>query len=108
MLGWLSDARSRASVSNCLSCRDPGANCVGSTFIATSRSSRWSLARYTSPMPPAPMPDRISYGPSRVPGSRCTCLSSDAEQRHSVGQVYEHRFGLGPLDLQRLEQQLEE
>ena len=27
-----------------------------------------SVARYTSPMPPAPMRPVISYGPSRVPG----------------------------------------
>ena len=38
------------------------------TLMATSRLSRGSRARYTSPMPPAPMKATISYGPSVVPG----------------------------------------
>src|SRR6185436_17388208 len=38
--------------------------------MATSRPSRVSRARYTSPMPPAPRGATISYGPSRVPGVR--------------------------------------
>ncbi len=42
----------------------------GRTLIATSRFSRGSFARYTSPIPPAPTVERISYGPSRVPGER--------------------------------------
>src|SRR6202034_2169000 len=42
--------------------------CAGRTLIATSRSSRVSRARYTSPIPPAPSKDWISYGPSFVPG----------------------------------------
>ena len=36
------------------------ARCGGSTLIATSRPSRVSRARYTSPMPPAPSGERIS------------------------------------------------
>ena len=36
-------------------------------LMATSRRIRGSVARYTSPMPPAPMGSRISYGPSLVP-----------------------------------------
>ena len=43
------------------------ANGSGRTLIATSRCSFVSLARYTSPMPPAPMAPTISYGPRRVP-----------------------------------------
>jgi len=35
--------------------------------MATSRPSRVSRARYTSPMPPAPAGERISYGPSLLP-----------------------------------------
>ncbi len=35
--------------------------------MATSRPSFESRARYTSPIPPAPRGDRISYGPRRVP-----------------------------------------
>ena len=36
--------------------------------MATSRPSALSRARYTSPMPPAPSADRISYDPSLSPG----------------------------------------
>jgi len=39
-------------------------------LTATSRLSRVSIARYTSPMPPAPSRPMISYGPRRVPGGR--------------------------------------
>lgn len=35
--------------------------------MATVRWSRVSRARYTSPVPPAPSGDWISYGPSFVP-----------------------------------------
>src|SRR5713226_4431136 len=42
-------------------------NCAAETLMATSRFKRGSLARYTSPMPPAPMGPRISYGPSLSP-----------------------------------------
>jgi hypothetical protein len=39
-------------------------------LIATVRSRRVSRARYTSPMPPAPSGETISYGPSLVPEAR--------------------------------------
>src|ERR1022692_3183617 len=35
--------------------------------MATSRPSRPSLARYTTPIPPSPMGARISYGPRVSP-----------------------------------------
>src|ERR1019366_3984946 len=38
--------------------------------MATCRPSLVSLARYTSPIPPAPMAERISYGPSLSPDER--------------------------------------
>ena len=38
------------------------------TLIAASRGSRVSRARYTSPMPPAPMVSTITYAPRRVFG----------------------------------------
>src|SRR5687768_5983134 len=38
--------------------------------MATSRFNRVSRARNTSPMPPAPMGTRISYGPMREPEDR--------------------------------------
>ncbi len=34
--------------------------CAGRTFTATSRPRRVSFARYTSPIPPAPIGERIS------------------------------------------------
>src|SRR5215208_5269446 len=39
-------------------------------LMATNRFRRVSRAFQTSPMPPAPRWERISYGPSRVPGAR--------------------------------------
>ena len=39
----------------------------GSVLIATSRPRRVSRARYTSPIPPAPMRAAITYEPRRVP-----------------------------------------
>ena len=42
----------------------------GRTLMATSRSRRVSCARYTSPIPPAPSGERISYCPRIVPGVR--------------------------------------
>src|SRR4030095_17086184 len=52
--------------------------------IATSRPSRGSRARYTSPIPPAPRAETISYGPRRAPGMRATGIAVDyidGEQR---------------------------
>ena len=46
------------------------ANTSGRIFSATSRPSRVSRARYTSPMPPTPIWAWTSYGPRRVPGER--------------------------------------
>ena len=51
-----------------------GGEDVGRTFSATSRFSFVSRARYTSPMPPAPSGERISYGPRRVPAVRAKQL----------------------------------
>ena len=67
MLGWLSEdiafaSRSKRSLASGFS--DMWA---GRTLIATVRSRRVSRPRYTSPMPPAPSGDWISYGPSLVP-----------------------------------------
>src|SRR5437016_832529 len=61
MCGWFSAATARASRSK----RSP--NWAEETLIATIRSRRVSLARYTSPIPPAPICVRISYGPRRAP-----------------------------------------
>ncbi len=67
MFGWFSAAnRARflfETPQPVISC----ASASGSTLIATSRPSRVSRARYTSPIPPAPASDNISYGPSLAP-----------------------------------------
>src|SRR5262250_2907907 len=42
-------------------------NCAGRILMATLRSNRVSLARYTSPIPPAPRAATISYGPNFAP-----------------------------------------
>ena len=63
------------------------ANASGRTLIATSRSSRVSRARYTSPMPPAPRAETISYGPKRAPGMRATGIAVDymgGKQRNEI------------------------
>src|SRR5205807_6194661 len=69
MLGCCSPEMDLASCSKRV-CRsefeDRGA---GRTLIATVRCSLVSRARYTSPMPPAPRSDWISYGPNLVPGT---------------------------------------
>src|SRR5450432_991613 len=44
--------------------------CPARILTATVRSNRVSSARYTSPIPPAPSGDWISYGPSFVPAVR--------------------------------------
>ena len=67
MCGWLSceivfASRSNRSL-NCASSRKPG----GRILMATLRSSRVSRAFQTSPIPPAPTRETISYGPRRVP-----------------------------------------
>ena len=52
--GWLSAASSRASRSKRARRSASPATSAGSTLIATARPSFVSVARYTSPMPPAP------------------------------------------------------
>src|SRR5580704_16158017 len=61
-------------------------NCAADTLMATSRLSRGSLARYTSPTPPAPINATMSYGPNRVPAERGISLIqlSVLDQRASV------------------------
>lgn len=54
MFGWLSAAAARASCSKRATRMGSVATAAGNTFTATSRPSRVSRARYTSPMPPAP------------------------------------------------------
>src|SRR6266852_219132 len=70
MFGWLRLEIARASRSKRSRSCGLLERCSGRTLTATMRSSRVSLARYTSPIPPAPIEEMISYGPSRVEGWR--------------------------------------
>src|SRR5262245_66596078 len=70
MLGWFSAASVRASRWNRAVRSASRANTSGRILIATSRPSRLSRARYTSPIPPAPREAVISYEPNRVPAGR--------------------------------------
>ncbi len=54
MPGWLREARTLASRSNRARRSGSAAKASGSSLTATSRPSFVSVARYTSPMPPAP------------------------------------------------------
>ena len=67
MCGWFSDARSWASRRKRATRSGSCVNDSGSTLSATSRLSFGSLARYTSPMPPAPSGESTSYIPSLDP-----------------------------------------
>ncbi len=78
-----------------------------STLRATSRSSLVSRARKTSPMPPAPTADTISYGPRRVPAARLIrtpgrCERESATRGHSTPPRLQitpgpHPIGPGPV-----------
>src|ERR1035438_6601896 len=81
MLGWLSAARLRASLSKRATRPWSWKNSSVSTFSATSLPSFVSFARYTSPMPPAPSGARISYGPRRAPAASVKQLSSSRAPR---------------------------
>src|SRR5215470_17411406 len=70
MFGWFKTPAARASCSKRFSRSGFCENEAGRTLIATSRPRRGSLARYTSPIPPAPRGETISYGPRRVPAER--------------------------------------
>src|SRR5438034_3788373 len=70
MLGWLRADAERASCRKRRNRSMSAENAAGRVLIATQRSRRTSLARYTSPMPPAPSGETISYGPSLVPDVR--------------------------------------
>src|SRR5262245_52456459 len=87
MFGWDSAATARASRWN--RDRDSGsfASRSARTLIATSRSSRVSRARYTSPIPPAPSGPRISYGPRRELAESVISGSRRQVDQNDVGVV---------------------
>src|SRR5208337_3116853 len=68
MFGWFNAAAARASCSNRRRRSESVERKDGKTLIATSRPSRESRARYTSPIPPEPSSDFTSYSPNFVPG----------------------------------------
>src|SRR5258705_500953 len=88
MFGWFSEARTFASRWNRAIRSASAANASGRILMATSRSSRVSRARYTSPMPPAPSAESISYGPMRVPGVRAKRLSRIIRAGRTRGRDY--------------------
>src|SRR5439155_5519631 len=61
-----------ASRSNRCLCTASEENCADKILIATVRSRHVSRARYTSPIPPAPSGETISYGPSLAPRGSVT------------------------------------
>src|SRR5687768_11869645 len=67
--GWLSDASTCASRLKRARRSASAATAGRSTLIATSRCNFASRARYTSPIPPAPICGPTSYAPSRCPES---------------------------------------
>src|SRR5215831_9364724 len=59
-------------------------------LMATMRPRRVSRAFHTSPIPPAPIRSRISYGPKSVPGSKDIGWGFYAKNREiPVGAVYD-------------------
>src|SRR2546425_2924332 len=70
MFGWFSAAAARASFSNRPRRSASPEKAAGRILMATSRPRRGSRARYTSPMPPVPTSDTISYGPSLAPAEK--------------------------------------
>src|SRR5436190_408428 len=101
MCGWFSAATARASRSNRSRKVGSPATVAGRILIATVRSSRVSRARYTSPMPPAPMAAMTSYGPRRVPGPRDMDWGARivAQTRRSGGLVEQGRCAAFDRDI---------
>src|SRR5262249_11395253 len=93
MLGWFSAEAARASCSNrCL--REASVEIeAGRTSIATSRPSRVSRAFHTSPIPPAPIGERTSYGPMRLPAAIVTSFREDPMSSEALAK--EDRTGRG-------------
>jgi methyl-accepting chemotaxis protein len=68
----------------------------GSTLMATSRPSRGSRARHTSPIPPAPMAATISYPPSFIPGVMDTSPESTRQRAQRIARSHGRRRPEGP------------
>jgi ECF sigma factor len=76
-----------------VSCSNRSENCAAKTLIATTRFKRASVARYTRPMPPAPISASTTYGPSCCPGVRSmpveSCGLSDCHAGRSNGPSFD-------------------
>src|SRR5438045_4156207 len=79
-------------------------NSVLETLIATVRSRRVSRALYTSPMPPAPIAERISYGPSLEPEERAICAAETSltNKNRLRNESRANRRELAPVFMQTL------
>src|SRR6476659_2246863 len=87
MPGWFRADAALASCSKRARRSRSWAKSSGRTFTATSRPRRESRARYTSPIPPAPSGERISYGPIRSLGeSGMKCGNSTGIPRRAAGE----------------------
>src|SRR5882724_2985542 len=62
-------------------------NCAGKILIATVRPRRVSRARYTSPIPPAPSGETISYGPSLAPRVSVTVVKLYLAKQNAGDQL---------------------
>src|ERR1700737_1763062 len=99
MFGWFKAEAERASCSK--RWRRPGSEAVaaGSTFKATSRPSRASVARYTSPIPPAPIEAVMRYCESVRPIMRAVgILQSGLRSVPECGGEDEAAPALGTVD----------
>src|SRR3954454_10835533 len=86
MLGWFSEASTSASRVIRISRSRSWAKALGSTFNATSRFNRVSLARYTSPIPPTPSTETIVYGPMLVPAAKAMDSDSIPDRYNDDGR----------------------
>src|SRR5262249_1037230 len=103
MLAWFRAASDLASRSSRARCPGSPDRAFGKTLIATSRPSLESWARHTSPIPPAPSGERISYGPRRVPAPipnhQALIAHSLRGQSDAAHQVSVPRVGTEGVDL---------
>src|SRR6266852_5881670 len=66
---------------------------------ATTRFSRVSRALYTSPMPPVPCTERISYGPRRAPTAKLMLSTSGGFGLAVCGEGSKHERECSDLEL---------
>src|SRR5664280_3360022 len=103
MVGWLSAGAARASARK--RAMRPVSRTIssGRTLRATSRPSRGSRARQTSPIPPAPSGATTSYGPIFEPSLRGMSSSADYDEipAFRYGRRHDPSWNPNPLDQSR-------